>query len=379
MDAEMTSEQAMLRDTVRAYLTDACSVDALDRIDDDAVFPADVYRGLAEIGVVGLLVPQKYGGGNGSHLDVVLVCEEMGRTSGSVTMAYFTTSIFGVGSVTAFGTEEQKAEILPAVAQGDMLLAFALTEPDAGSDAGSLRTRAEKVPGGWLVNGTKIFCTGADVARYLITAVRTDGGDGTKGISTLLIPADAPGIMIQPIPLMGHFAVHSCEVVFEDVYVDETALMGERAAGWRNVLQILDLERLGTAGVCVGIAAAVTDLATAHARSRQQFGRPIGEFQAVGHMVAEMAIHTEAARRLTYWAAREIDRGAKAAAPAAMAKAYATTTATAVATDGVQVFGGYGYTKEYPIQRYYREAKLYEVAGGTTQIQRGIVARALGL
>lgn len=380
MDLALTDEQRQLREMVHSFLMSYCTKEWLDQLEATESYPFDLFERFAELGLLGLGVPSQYGGSDGGMLEVALVSEQLGHVGGSVNMTYFPTAVFGNQTLLGGASEEMKKAYLPEMAAGRLRTAFALTEPEAGSDAAAVRTRARADGADWLIDGSKIFSTGAHVADYLVVTARTGDADGpSRSLTVFLVDASATGLSIRGIPKLGHNAVKTCEVGFDQVRVPGDAVVGEVGGGWRTLINALDAERIGVAALCVGLAQRCTDLALEYAKGREQFGQPIARFQAISHMLAEMETETAAGRWLAYESAWRKDQDLPCSKEASMGKAYATELATRTATRGMQILGGYSYTTEYVMERFYREAKLYEVAGGSTQIQRNIIARHLGI
>lgn len=380
MDLALTDEQRQLRETVRSFLLSYCTKEWLDQLEAEESYPFDLFEHFAELGLLGLGVPSQYGGSDGGMLEVALVSEQLGHVGGSVNMTYFPTAVFGNQTLLGGASEEMKKAYLPEMAAGRLRTAFALTEPEAGSDAAAVRTRARADGADWLIDGSKIFSTGAHVADYLVVTARTGDTDGPSGsLTVFLVDTTAAGLSVRGIPKLGHNAVKTCEVGFDEVRVPGDAVVGEVGGGWRTLHHALDAERIGVAALCVGLAQRCTDLALEYAKGREQFGQPIARFQAISHMLAEMETETAAGRWLAYESAWRKDQELPCSKEASMGKAYATELATRTATRGMQILGGYSYTTEYEMERFYREAKLYEVAGGSTQIQRNIIARTMGI
>lgn len=379
MDLSLTAEQQQLQDTVRDFLDSFCTKEWIDRAEREKEFPEELYKRLVDLGLFGVGVPEEYGGFGGGQLDVSLIAEQLGHFGGSVVFTWFPTAVFGAQTILAAGNEAMRERLLPAMAAGTLRTAFALTEPEAGSDAASVRTRAQYDDGTWVVDGTKVWSSGALAADYLVLTARTGGVGAPDALTLFLVDARAPGITIRAIPKLGHHAVASCEVALSGVRLDADAVIGEVGGAWTGLSRALDTERLGVGAVCTGMAQHCTDLALEYGMQREQFGQPVATFQAISHLLAEMETETAAARLLTRAAAWRADAGLSFSKEASMAKAYATECGTRTATRAMQIFGGYSYSTEYEIERFYREAKLYEVAGGTTQIQRNIIARHMGI
>ncbi|TAK31093.1 MAG: acyl-CoA dehydrogenase, partial [Chloroflexota bacterium] len=300
--------------------------------------------------------------------------------AGTIGMLFVSVAVFGGGALMECGTEEQRQRILPGLGKGETIIVFALTEPNSGSDAAALRTTADADGDDFVLNGSKIFCTGALIADYIVTVVRTNRSvPNHKGLSLFLVDRKSPGLSIRPLPKLGYKAIQTCEVGYDNVRVPRANLMGEVDQGWPLLLRTLDVERISTAAMAVGMSDGAFSYALQYSKEREQFGQPIGKFQVISHMLADMAAETEVGRLLTYQAASKKTQGIPCSLEASMAKAYSTELATRTATRGMQIMGGYGYMMEYDMQRYYREAKLLEVAGGSNQIQHEIIAKLIGL
>ena len=385
MDFSLTEEQSQLKASARRLLESICTKEWIDAHEAREEYPFELHKRMADIGLFGIGVPEADGGSGGGFVELAVVCEEVGRIGGSVVMTYAPTALFGNQILLAAGSAEQRARFLPRMAAGELRTAFALTEPEAGSDAAAVRTKAVRAKGDgsrdvFVLNGSKIFSSGASVADYLVLTARTGPPDSRHlGLTVFLVDARSPGLTISGIPKLGHHAVQTCEIGISDVRVPADAVIGEVDGGWAALRDVLDAERIGTAGFCVGLAQRCIDMALAHALERNQFGRPVATFQAIAHMLAEMETETAAARWLTFDAASRKDRALPCSKAASMAKAYATECGTRTATRGMQILGGYSYTKEFEMERFYREAKLYEIAGGSTQIQRNVIAREMGI
>ena len=344
--------------------------------EESGEFPRDVFRTLGRSGLLGLPYPEAYGGGGQPHEVYLQVLEELAR-------AWLTVGV-GVGVHTlasfplaTYGTEAQRERWLPGIVGGDVLGAYCLSEPQSGSDAASLRTRAIPKGDEYVLSGTKAWTTHAGVADFYTLFARTSD-DGAQGISCLRVPADTPGLSAAPPEhKMGMKASPTGQMIFDDARVPADHLLGERGEGFAAALAALASGRLGIAACAVGLAQAVMDAAVEYARERRQFGRPIIDFEGVSFILADMATGIEAARALYLEAARSKDAGRAYEPQAAMAKLFASDTAMRVATDGVQVLGGYGYVADYPLERYMREAKVLQIVEGTNQIQRLVIGRHL--
>ena len=379
MDFSLTEEQQLLKSTLREFLSSFCTNDWTSESERRAEYPFDLFERLAELGLYGLVVPEKYGGSGGGMTEAVVVSEELGRISGSAVMVHMPSAVFG-GYALLAGSDELKSRFLPQLADGKLRLSFALTEPDAGSDAAAVRTTAVRDGDEWVLNGAKIFSTGANVADYLVLTARTGTPEERhRGLTLFLVDPKAPGISIGHIEKIGHHAVHSPEVGLSDVRVPGDMLISEVGGAWSALTDVMDAERIAVGGQCTGLIERCLELALEYGLQRQQFGRPVASFQAISHMLAEMETELSASRLLTYHAAWLKDTGQPCSKAASIAKVYATEAASRTASRAVQIHGGYGYTAEYEVSRHFIEAKLYEVGGGSTQIQRNIIAREMGI
>lgn len=349
--------------------------------DAEERFPAEAMRALADAGWAGLPVPEEYGGSGGSMMDLVVVHRALARHSLVLAQAYYSLWVLGAEALVRLGTDEQKAEWLPRIAQGDALVAFALTEPGSGSDASALRTAARRDGDDFIVDGQKVFITGAAVADVIVTAVRTDrGGDDSRGgISLLLVDPKADGVGIRPLSKVGLKALDLCEVFFDGVRIPQHDVLGPAGDGWRALRPGLAGERLLLSAICVGTTADVLELSCAHARTREAFGQTISHFQLIIDKLVEIRLALEMGDLLTCRAAEGVDAGRPSAIDASLAKLHTTREYVSATREGVQVFGGYGFTNEYPIARHYRDAKYLEIGGGTSEIQKLIIGRSMGL
>jgi alkylation response protein AidB-like acyl-CoA dehydrogenase len=373
-----SAEHTLLRDTVRQLLTRYAPDHDVARWDAAETFPDEVYRRIAELGLCGLSFGEQHGGTGPDYHALCLVVEELARTSGALTWAYLSTVSVTARAIANFGTERQRTHLLPRIADGSLRVSIALTEPDAGSDLAALSTSAEPDADGLIVNGQKVFTTGADSAGELMTLVRTSpGSDMRSALTFVLIPPTTPGVTIRPLPKMAGQSLHTCEVFFDSVRVPRDAVVGEVGGASAILFSALDGERVATAAMGLGIASGALDKAAAYALQRKQFSTPIAEKQAIAHLLADMAIDVDTARLLTERAADLLQRGLPCARESAIAKVAATEIGTRCANRGMQILGGYSYMVEYGMERYWRESKLYEIAAGTNQILRDHIARDL--
>jgi len=377
VDFDLSDEHELLRTTVRAFAQERIAPVA-EELDREHRFPYELVAELAELGLMGIPIPEEYGGAGGDTLSYAIAIEELTRVDSSVAITVAAHTSLGTMPFLLFGSEEQKREWLPELASGRRLAAFGLTEPGAGSDAGATRTHAELRDGEWIVNGSKIFITnaGTDISACVTITART----GDDEISNLIVRNGSPGYEIStPMRKMGWRASDTRELSFRDCAVPERNLLGPRGAGFKQFLEILDGGRISVAAMGLGLAQGAYDLATAYAREREQFGKPIVAFQAVQFALADMATELEAARGLVYRAAWLKDRERPFAKEAAIAKLYTGELSKRVVDKALQIHGGYGFMDEYPISRLYRDQKVLEIGEGTNEVQRMVIARHLGL
>jgi short-chain 2-methylacyl-CoA dehydrogenase len=374
---DLGEEHELVRRTVRDFAEQRIAPVA-EELDREERFPYDIVTELAELGLMGMPIPEEYGGAGTDTLSYAIAIEELTRVDSSVAITVAAHTSLGTMPIFLFGSEEQKREWLPQLASGQKLAAFGLTEPDAGSDAGATRTRAELRDGSWVVSGSKIFITnaGTDITACVTITART----GEDEISNLIVPNGTAGYEISaPMRKLGWHASDTRELFFRDCAVPEANLLGPRGEGFRQFLEILDGGRISVAAMAVGLAQGAYDLAERYAKERRQFGKAIAEFQAVQFKLADMATEIEAGRNLVYKAAWLKDEGRPFAKEAAMAKLYTGEVSHRVANWALQIHGGYGYMEEYAISRLYRDQKILEIGEGTNEVQRMVIARHLGL
>jgi alkylation response protein AidB-like acyl-CoA dehydrogenase len=374
---DFSEEHQLIRGTVRELATERIAPLA-EELDREHRFPYEIVAELAELGLMGIPVPEEYGGSGGDTLSYAIAIEELSRIDSSVAITVAAHTSLGTMPILLHGSEEQKRQWVPDLASGKRLAAFGLTEPGAGTDAGATKTRAELRDGRWVVNGSKIFITnaGTDITSCVTITART----GEDEISNLIVPNGTPGYEISaPMRKLGWRASDTRELSFQDCAVPEGNLLGDRGAGFRQFLEILDGGRISVAAMGVGLAQGAYDLASAYAKEREQFGKPIAEFQAVRFRLADMATEIEAGRQLVYKAAWAKDQGGPFASEAAMAKLFTGELSNRVVNAALEIHGGYGYTDEYAISRFYRDQKVLEIGEGTNDVQRMVIAKALGL
>jgi len=375
----MQAEHHDLRIALRRFFEQRAPRELIERHDRDEEFPRAILESFVEMDLWGYGISETYGGVLADELSRCIAAEEMQRAGACLSYAYLPTALFCAPAIERHGSDDQRRALLPEIAGGRLRIAMGLTEPDSGSDLMSLTTRARPDGSDWVIRGQKVFTTGADTCQYILTLVRTEPeARPSRGLSVLLVPTDAPGLTVRPLRKLAGQATHTCEVFFDDVRVPGTALVGARGQGAAIMLGQLDSDRLYTAAQSLGIAQGAFDLALGWARQRVQFGRPIIEHQAIGHMLADLHMRIEAARAITERAAAALTTGASSAgADAAMAKVMASEAAMRTVTDGMQILGGASYIVETGMEHYYREAKIQEIFAGTNQILRNIIAKQL--
>lgn len=383
MDFKFTEEQEMLRQSVRKLLDRVWSRELEREHDRTGEYPYVLWNAMAEAGFMGLPLPEEYGGSGGNVIDFCIMAEELGSLSAAARGVYMGPVLFGGEKIYYNASEAQKKEYLPRIARGELRFAFGLTEPNAGSDAANTQTKAVRDGDNYIINGNKIFITGSHVADYVMTVTRTDPTlPKHRGLTIFFVNTKNKGYSAKPLDKFGQRAVASCEVVYDDVVVPKEAILGGTEClnnGWRQMLTTLDVERIVIGASNTGEAALALQDAVQYAKERVQFGQPIGKFQAIQHMLAEVATEIEAARWLTYRAAWLRKENLPCSKEASMAKLFATEIAKKAALTGVQVMGGYGYMNEFDMQRYLRNSVLGPIGGGTSQIQKNIIARQIGL
>jgi short/branched chain acyl-CoA dehydrogenase len=376
VNLDLTKEHELLRQTVRDFAVQRVAPVA-EELDREHRFPYELVGEMAELGLMGMTIPEEYGGAGTDTLSYALAVEELTRVDSSVAITMAAHHSLGTLPIYLFGSEEQKREWVPPLASGEKLAAFGLTEPDAGSDAGASRTRAELQDGEWVINGSKMFITnaGTDItACVTITAVTGEGE-----ISNLIVPNGTDGYEIAPpMQKLGWRASDTRELSFRDVRVPEGNLLGPRGKGFQQFLEILDGGRISVAAMGLGLAQGAYDLAAAYAKERKQFGQPISSFQAIQFQLADMATEIEAGRNMVYKAAWLKDQNRPFAKEAAMAKLHTGELSHRAANTALQIHGGYGFMDEFAISRLYRDQKILEIGEGTNEVQRMVIAKHLG-
>ena len=385
MSFELSPEHEQFRRTVRDFAEKEIAPHA-GTWDREHHFPVDVVQKMGQLGLFGLTAPEEYGGADGDFTSLCVAIEEIGRVDQSMGITLEAAVGLGINPILTFGTEEQKRTWLPDLVAGQTLAGFGLTEPGSGSDAGATRTKAELVGGEWVINGSKQFITnsGSEITSLVTVTARTGGGGGERPeISSIIVPAGTPGFTAEPAyDKLGWHASDTHPLSFEDVRVPEANLLGERGRGFAQFLAILDDGRVAIAALAVGCIQACLDLSLQYAGERQTFGVPIGRKQGLAFQIADLEVMLQSARLLVYRAAAMKDAGAPVKdfkQAAAIAKLHATESAVTATRIATQVFGGYGFMEEYPVARFYRDAKVLEIGEGTSEVQRMLIARGLGL
>ncbi|HEY1748550.1 MAG TPA: acyl-CoA dehydrogenase family protein [Xanthobacteraceae bacterium] len=380
MDFEYSTEQKLLRDSVRTLMQRLATPENLRRLDRERLYPYEIYDAWVEAGVFALPFPSEYGGLGGNVLDLAIVAEEIGRYSADVAMA-FGGSIFCALNVARKGSEEQKRHWLPKLISGEIRMSISMSEPDAGSDVGAMRTQARRDGNEYVISGQKIWATGAGAKNNFINVyVKTDPkAHYRQGMSLFLVDNTTPGLEIRKLDMLGRRSVGTYELTFNDARIPPDRLIGGENKGWECILSGLQAERVVAAACDCGSARGALDMAIAYAKDRRQFGRSIGTFQAIGHMLANMEAEVEAAWAVTLKAAWRVSRNEDALKEITIAKLLAAEAYVKAANVGMQVMGGFGYNMEFDMQRHFRDARAATIAAGTSELQRNIIAGQIGL
>ena len=380
MDFSFTEEQNMLRESVRKMLDRIATPAYVRAMDEEARYPYEVYDAIVEMGLIAMVFPEQYGGLGGNVIDFAIIAEELGRKSYDLMGAYGT-SVFNGLNLLHNGSEAQKRHYLPRLMSGEIRMSISMTEPDAGSDAGAMRTFAQREGDEWVINGQKVFSTGAGAKNNIISLyAKTDNSvHYRKGISLFLVDNTLPGIRLRKLDTLGRRSLGTYEVFFDNLRIPADCIVGEPNRGWDYMLSGLQLERLMTTAAYCGAAQDVVDQALAYAKERKQFGKPIGNFQAIAHMLADMQTEVEASRLLMLHAAWLLAQGKDALKVLSMAKLFGSEAYVRAANNGMQIMGGYGYIKEFDMQRHFRDARVTTITAGTSQMQRNLIAKLMGL
>lgn len=380
MDYSFSEEQRMLRATVAKFVKKECPREYVRGCDENRKPPLDVLHKVADQGWLGLAIPEEYAGSGGTAIDIAILLEETARISFALADLIYRVRIHGGTNILNCGTDQQKKRFLPGIAKGKLIFCVGLSEPNVGSDAASLITSAVADGEDFIINGNKMFTTNMHIADFCLLYTRTDKAvPKHKGITAFLVDTKSPGIEIRPIRTLGLWATTTNEVAYEDVRVPGRNMLGKLNEGWTVATGQLGAERFGLAAICTGSAQSVLDDALGYARERIQFGKPIGKFQGISHKLADMQVEVDISRLLTYRLAWMLTQGTPDLKIAAITKLYATEAYKHVSDLGMQILGGYGYTMEYDMQRHFRDSRVLTIGGGSSEIQRNIIAKSLGL
>jgi alkylation response protein AidB-like acyl-CoA dehydrogenase len=378
VDFQLDEQQLMIQKIVREFAEKELAPKAAE-LDTEEEFPREITKKMGEMGLFGLPFSEEYGGSGSGYLAYAIAVEEISRACASTGITFAAHCSIGTGPIYLFGSEEQKQKWVVPCAQGEMFAAFGLTEPNAGSDAGGTQTTAVPEGDEWVLNGSKCFITNAGVAGVTVITAVTEKDKGTRGISSFIVPTDTPGFSVsQPYNKLGLKASDTREIILDNVRIPKENMLGKAGEGFKQFLVALDGGRISIGALSVGIAQACLDASLKYAKEREQFGQSISKFQAIQFKLADMAMKTELARLMVHKAAWLKDNGKPFSKEAAYGKLYASEICVQNASEAIQIHGGYGYMKEYPVERYLRDAKLMEIGEGTSEIQRLVIARQLG-
>lgn len=377
MNLQFTEEQEMMRKMVRDFAQEEVSKE-VERMEEEGRFPRELIQKMGSLGLMGIPIPEEYGGSGMDFTSYIIAINELAKVSATLGVILSVHTSVGTNPILYFGNEEQKRHYIPKLASGEYLGAFALTEPSAGSDAASINTRAVKEGDHYVLNGSKIFITNGGEADTYITFARTSEEKGSKGVSAFIVEKDTPGLVIGANEKkMGLHGSPTVELNFDQCRVPATQLLGEEGQGFKIAMSNLNVGRIGIAAQSLGIGEAALEHSIAYAKEREQFGKPIAHLQGISFKLADMATQVEAARLLTYRAASLVQQGLPCSKEASMAKMFASQTAREAAIEAVQVYGGYGYTEDYPVERLFRDSKVTEIYEGTNEIQRIVIGKQL--
>ncbi|CAN5257002.1 acyl-CoA dehydrogenase [soil metagenome] len=375
----LSEDKVMLRDSARDYLAQTCDLETVRGWDEAGEFPMHVFREFGDMGWLGIPFPEEYGGTEGDEVDEALILSELGHALGPLASAFLISAMTCGKTIRDLGTPEQLQRWIPGICDGSIMFAYALTEPQAGSDAAAITTRAAHAENGWIITGEKVFCTGASLASHLLVMARVDTGSASDGggVGMFVVETNQPGVTVSDIPKLGLHTTPSASIHFDTVVVPDGSALGEPGKAWGHVTSSLNRERLAISAMCTGMAQAAVDVAVKYASEREQFGVTIDSFDAIQQHLAEMLIQVEGARALMMHAAYLESKGASSTRVASTAKLKATDAAVNTARLGMQVMGGYGYTNEFPMQRFLRDSLVHPIAGGSNEIQRNIISDSL--
>lgn len=373
----LSEEQTLIRDMVRNFAQDRIAPNARQWEADEA-FPKEIFSEMAELGLMGMVAPAEYEGSDIGYVGLALALEEIAAGDGALSTVLSVHNSVGYGPILKFGAKEQKEKYLKPMASGEKIGCFALTEPHTGSDASALKCRAKRDGDHYVLNGTKQFITSGKIGDTLIAFAVTDPEAGAKGISAFIVPTDTPGYIVSSLEhKMGQKASDTAQIVFEDMRLPVENLLGEEGMGYKIALSNLESGRIGIASQCVGMARAALDAAVDYAKDREAFGKPIAQHQAIGFKLADMATQIHAARQMVMHAAALRDADMPCLKEASMAKVFASEMAEKVCSDAIQVFGGYGYSSEFPVEKYYRDVRICQIYEGTSEVQKIVISRAV--
>lgn len=373
----LTAEQRMIRESVLDLLGRVLPREKIKVMDKTGEYPAEAYQALADAGWMGLIYPEQYGGMGGTYKDFAVLAEAIAYHYAGIAQAYLVSAIYGASHIFKNGNEAQRAEFLPRIMRGEIKFALGISEPAAGSDVASIRTRAVRQGDEYIINGQKLYTTCAHVADYLIVVAKTNPDGGQAGISIFIVDARQPGVTVRPMDMLGRHTSHTNEVFLDDVRTPAAWMIGEENKGWHCLMACLNVERLGMAAVGTGNSFKVLDYTLDYAKQRVQFGKPISRFQSIQHKLADMRIMAENARLLTYRVAELIDNEQPCVMETSMAKIVATDANFNCANHGMQILGGAGYTCDYDMEMFFRDARVGPIGGGSNEIQRNIMAKLM--
>jgi butyryl-CoA dehydrogenase len=373
----LSEEQILIRDMVRNFAQDRIAPNARQWEADEA-FPPEIFAEMAELGLMGMVAPADYNGSEIGYVGLALALEEIAAGDGALSTVLSVHNSVGYGPILKFGNAAQKEKFLKPMAAGEALGCFALTEPHTGSDASALKCRAKRDGDHYVLNGTKQFITSGKTGDTLIAFAVTDPSVGGKGISAFIVPTDTPGYIVSSLEhKMGQKASDTAQIVFEDMRIPVENLLGEEGMGYKIALSNLESGRIGIASQCVGMARAALDAAVDYAKDREAFGKPIAHHQAIAFKLADMATQVHAARQMVMHAAALRDEDQPCLKEASMAKVFASEMAEKVCSDAIQIFGGYGYSSEFPVEKYYRDVRVCQIYEGTSEVQKIVISRAV--
>jgi len=373
----LNEEQTLIRDMVRNFAQDRIAPNAREWEANEA-FPKEIFAEMAELGLMGMVAPAEHNGSEIGYVGLALALEEIAAGDGALSTVLSVHNSVGYGPILRFGNKEQKEKFLAPMAAGEKLGCFALTEPHTGSDASALKCRAKRDGDHYVLNGTKQFITSGKIGDTLIAFAVTDPEKGGRGISAFIVPTDTPGYIVSSLEhKMGQKASDTAQIVFEDMRIPAENLLGEEGMGYKIALSGLESGRIGIASQCVGMARAALDAATEYAKEREAFGKPIAEHQAIAFKLADMATQVHAARQTVLHAASLKDADQPCLAEASMAKVFASEMAEKVCSDAIQIFGGYGYSSEFPVEKYYRDVRICQIYEGTSEVQKIVISRSV--